>query len=430
VPGSILSVLLGSLAALALGYLVTTRAGPFIVGAALLAALPIVTARTRWSLTVALLPIFLVPLTAMNVSHIGRVPFGLLPGLWVSYCVCVLWMTGQLPRGARRLWLAILLLAVFGVAGALVSPFGSVTKSLSMIALWGGSAALGQLAARNPRVLHSLILAAVPLAILAVWEATGGPNPFRPLYGSLKFGNNELAGVTRASATFGHPLVAGAVFATLGVLSVSRGRPGWLPGAVLFAGAVATISRSAAVGIAVGVAVILVIQRGFARRRSVVVVVVMLAIVAAAIGQSTEFRGSVTNRVFVRRDVQVARVTGPQQVRHDLTNAPGSLLFGDGLQATQRRLSEEGGLGGVSTYDNQYVTLVYDVGLPMMILAFALMLLGTWRATQIAPALLALSAMLIFFDGLYWPATACLFFLLCAAAARPDGGDDVALGHR
>jgi hypothetical protein len=426
VPGWALGVVPGTVAALLLGYLVTTQAGPLIVGAAVLAALPIVAAHTRWSLTVALLPIFLVPLNAMEISHLGRIPVGLVAPLWVCYCVCILWLAGEWEPGSRRVWSALLLLAVFGIAGAVVSPFGSVTKSLSVIALWGGSAAVGQLAARNPRLLHGLALAVLPLAVLAVWEATGGPNPFRPLYGSLRFGNNEVAGVTRASATFAHPVVAGAVFATLGVMSVARGRPGWLPAAILFAGAAATISRSAAVGVAVGVGVMLLVQRGFARGRSLVVVAVMLAIIVAAIGQSSEFRDSVTNRVFTRQEVQVARVTGPQRVSRDLADAPASLVFGDGLQGTQRRLSDEGGLGGVSTYDNQYVTLVYDVGFPTMVLAVGLLLFGCWRVPQIAPPLLALSAVLIFFDGLYWPATACLFFVLCAAAARTQRQGDVA----
>ena len=321
----------------------------------MLAALPIVTAHTRWSLTVALLPIFLVPLTAMDISHLGRIPVGLVAPLWVSYCVCVLWLAGEWQPGSRRVWCAVLLLALFGVAGAMVSPFGSGHKIAQCHRAVGESAAVGQIAGRNPRLLHSLALAVVPLALLAVWEATGGPNPFRPLYGALRWGNNDLAGVTRASATL-HPLVAGAVFATLGVLSLARGRPGWLPAAILFAGAAATISRSAAVGVVVGVGVMLLIERGLARGRSLVVIAVMLAIIVAAIGQSAEFRDSVTNRVFVRQAAQVARVTGPQQISHDLADAPTSLIFGDGLQATQRRLSQEGGLGGVSTYDNQAAT--------------------------------------------------------------------------
>jgi len=80
---------------------------------------------------------------------------------------------------------------------------------------------------------------------------------------------------------------------------------------------------------------------------------------------------------------------------------------------------------GFGTYDNQYVTSIFDSGLVVILLVVGLIVAGVIRerpnASMLAPLVVS-AATMFFFEGLYWPITGLLFWMTVGLASAPKSG--------
>jgi O-antigen ligase len=161
------------------------------------------------------------------------------------------------------------------------------------------------------------------------------------------------------------------------------------------------------------------------RRKVAVLTGLMIAAVVIAAVALPRFTASIEGRVFNHPYTQVARTSGPQRLTDELSTRPLSLALGNGLGSTSRELAKSGGVGGVDTYDNQFIDSIFDIGLVPVLLA-ALMLCCAIagakpsRRKVFLPAVIASVGMLAFFDGLGWPSFAVLFWFLIGAISARD----------
>ena len=103
-----------------------------------------------------------------------------------------------------------------------------------------------------------------------------------------------------------------------------------------------------------------------------------------------------------------------------VADRPLTVLFGHGFGTTALAFQASGGIGGVDTYDNQFVDTAFDLGVIPLLAAIALLLDGALKAqadrrARFLPVAAGAAAMLLFFDGLGWPSYAVLFWLVIGA---------------
>jgi hypothetical protein len=109
----------------------------------------------------------------------------------------------------------------------------------------------------------------------------------------------------------------------------------------------------------------------------------------------------------------------------DFSADPGSLAFGDGIGSTARELAAQGGVGGVDTYDNQYIDSIFDIGfipflLALVLLGYAVFTAAPQRRRVFLPAVVVAVGTLAFFDGLGWPSFGVLFWFIFGALTARD----------
>lgn len=412
--------------AIGLGVVVVRSSPPLVLGGVAIALYVAVALNTRWGLAISVLPALYVPAPAMYVTAVGPLSLSMLIAIAaVGAPVLTMLQRRTLTDVSPAALAAIAVLCMTALAGATLAGRSALQSTLVLTLMWIGAFLGGAVYGSDRRQIGRLLLAATPIALLALFEATSGSNPFLTFLGDVRFSTDQASGLHRSLATFGHPLVAGAMFAALAMLSLTTQlRSGWVLAMLFFAASATTVSRSAAIGIAVAVVVFLLQQRA-QRGRVIAVIAVAIAGAVIAASQLTLVRDSFENRVLSASYAQTARTNGLDVLKDDVLYRPTTILFGDGFRSTQQELHDRGGNAGVSTYDDQVVTLVYDVGLlatalGLLIGAFAV-LRGSVVARRVAaPPLAGLAAMLLFFDGLYWFSTAALFFILYGIATQVE----------
>ena len=194
---------------------------------------------------------------------------------------------------------------------------------------------LGACVAQSDRAFLALALFMAPLALLAVAEIAGFHNPWPALVHSTQYVRlSDVAGAQRAQSMFGHPLIAGGIFAVMSALVVARPTTRFrLPlAALLAAGALATVSRSAILGLAAAAAVMIVLSSQHSRLRSISTIAVVVAVgwtlVTTIPALHDSFIARVGNANAANQDVRTYAIS---RVSHDLSSDPGGLLIGGGI---------------------------------------------------------------------------------------------------
>ncbi|THD76119.1 MAG: hypothetical protein E7812_16915 [Phenylobacterium sp.] len=261
--------------------------------------------------------------------------------------------------------------------------------------------------------------------MLAIAESvTHQPTLWSDLIGANGFDEDStFGGANRVASTFGHPLVAGAALVIIAflVLVQSGRRPG-IFFSIVVTGAVVTVSRSALLGLAAGV---LIYLTGNHRQRSQIIGAIA---VTAIIGWLVVSLVPALNAAFESRVLnaptqnETIRLNSLHELKASFSKNDKELWFGRGLGGSKIYLGQTGGNLGFGVYDNQYVTSLYDSGLPVVFAVIGLIVLGIIRARPSARMLAPLAASattIFFFDGLYWPVIGLLFWMTVSLATAP-----------
>ncbi len=273
------------------------------------------------------------------------------------------------------------------------------------------------------RIADSIGLVVLPLAILAIIEsALVKPTLYSDLVGANGF--DYVSGEDRVASTFGHPLTAGTALIIIAFLVLAKPGP---RSAILFsliaAGAIVTVSRSALVGLAGGALTYLI---GSHRQRSQIVgaIAVTALIGWLLVSLVPAFHTSFDSRVLhASAQSEKIRLNSLQEVRTAFSQNKRELWLGRGLEGSNSYLAQtRTAQYGFGNYDNEYVTALFDSGLPVVLAAVALILLGVIRArpgARLLAPLVAAAAAMFFFSVLYWPVTALLFWMAVGLATAP-----------
>ncbi len=415
-------------AALALGWAITRGFGGQILIVTAVVTLPLVLARSRWALPFVLAPVLLYPVSAANGPKLHGVHVAPLVALYLAANVLWLYVTRRRTSRVGALGLAgLLTLVLAGLLESVYSNNGTLAHSLTTFGFWISAFLLGSLLGNDRRQLASLGLLALAIAGLSLWQAATGSNPYNHIVGELHFASVEsYKGLQRSTATFGHPLVAGASLMVLAALALVGRRWFSAPIALMvFVGATVTLSRSAFVGAVV--MLIVVVAQGTGRRRVVITLGSIVLAFALAVVLLPRFSIDLESRVLHNESREVARNAGPERLFNAIAHRPEAVLFGNGVGTTALQFQSSGGIGGVDTYDNQFVDSAFDVGVLPLGLVVALLGAAAFRAqpdrrSSYLPAFVGAVTMLLFFDGLGWPAYSVLFWLVVGAlTSRPRG---------
>jgi hypothetical protein len=399
-----------------------------LIAVAILAFFPIAAARTRWATAIALAPVLIYPVAGLNHPTLLHGALNVKPVLAIYLLGIVMWMYAASSRSTKINYFALavpLLILTSGLLESIHSGNGTSGPTITLAVYWLSAFGLGSLMAGDLDQFTTLGLCALPLAALALWQAATGDNPYQDAIGSLHFaGAVNYGGLQRATSTFGEPLVAGASLTVLAFMAaVGRRRLSIAAASFVLLGALITVSRSALLGALLGFGVAS-LQRSD-RRKVIILIGLMIGAVAIAAVALPRFTTSLEGRVLSHPYTQVARTSGPQRLASELSTHPLSLALGNGLGSTSRELAKTGGVGGVDTYDNQFIDSIFDIGFIPVLLATFMLCCAIAGATPtrrrvFLPAVIASIGMLAFFDGLGWPSFAVLFWFLIGAIAARD----------
>ncbi len=376
--------------------------------------------RKPWGVVVPLAPIFLIPSIPPH--------FGLTPESQMAAVVAVLTAAWWLAGAGRPpvSWWALSAVGVAFAWTAGVSWRGALDlqDSFALPALWASGIVLGAGIAGNRQALYGVTALVAPAGALALAEAAGMSNFWASATGSSLFLDiASIQGATRSISTFGHPLIAGAMLAVASMLIVRGGRVGLAVAVVGMAGAVATVSRSALLGLAVALVVLLWVDRRHTVR-SVLAVAFLVTAGWVAVTYVPAINQSFSERVGQGSEGQVVREYAFDITRDSIANDTAAVAFGGGIGQTNRDLEARGTIHGFVILDNQYATGLFDMGLVPLGLIGALLGAALLRAApdnrrMAAPALAAVVVTLAFADGLYWTSLGTLSALVVGAATAP-----------
>ncbi len=395
--------------------------GALVGGGLLLAALP-----TAWAPAVGLIPVVLIPAPAMAITHVGPLPLGpVMAAAFLAYAIAAYRQRRGTVRINRRLAGGIAVLGLFGVLGSVIADASTLQAALVLSAVWAAGALVGVVAAGEARAIPPIVILGLFAAGVAGVETVQGTHIWEAVTGANRFG--FTGAVERARATFGHPLVASTVFVTLALLAFQGSfRGSKLAALLLVGGSLLTVSRSAVLGITVGVLVLVLQARGWSDRAGRLVALAGAGVVVTLIlAQSQYLKQEFGDRISATSTVtEQARVSALTKISSDLSDNPARLAIGEGLRSSTDELRAAGGNAGLNTYDNQYITLAYDVGLLGLMLAGFLVVQALVQSRgprpelsrRVAAPLAGAAAMFLVFDGLYWFATGALFWALLGFA--------------
>ncbi len=404
----------------------------------------------------------LVPVSAVGESlRLGPVSgFALLAAISVTSAMLAVARCGPsaILRGGKTTVLAAALILTLGTV-SLVHGSPELLRGVLNWSIWASVFVLAL--CTPPRYVRIVLISWVVMALLsaayAVYEYLA---KLEPLYNSYltEVGFSRSIGLTmsgealfRAQSTFGHPiplatflvvsfaLVLWAVQFSLGKL---QGILQLIPLTLLGAGIVLTFSRSSWIALSVAVIVGLVYRRTKNTDRMRVIAlcgVPMVILLLTSLGGSAfEYTQNLQSTLSFEQ-----RAASLQSLPQLFGTGLGAVLVGAGIGAKQELYG--GGVlqsvGGLQVVDNQYITLLIQVGL----LGIALFVAMVWSALKTAHekvlivsriadgatgrktfigvglAFLSVLCAMFFYEGLYWPTTAVLFWSMLGFLARNDG---------
>lgn len=360
------------------------------------------------------------------------------------------WRTVDVPsttQPVRVAFVVFLVIALVSFAAAMLrgQPGDQVSQlitSLLRLVSWGGVLLViidGVRTMRDvSRIIRVVAIGAALLALLALVQSFTGQSHLE-FWGSIpgltagEGGLAERAGRTRTAATAMHPLEFGTVLnaalplCVAGALSqgYGRGQPRtsarwwWGASALLAVVALMSVSRSAIIGLAV--AVVLIVP-AVPRRTRLLVVLGGCAVIAVMIAVMPGLVGT-TLSLFTSSDGSTLSRTGALDRLPEFVSA--SPLIGIGFGTFLPRYY---------VFDNGWAGLTIELGL-LGVIAFAGMIAAAvWSAWQarrdsesplvglsghaLAAAVITAAVVLAFFDGLAFPMSGGFLFVmigLCAA---------------
>jgi hypothetical protein len=385
--------------------------------------------------TIILVGVVLLPTPAIAASRFHGIPPTTALGVVTFGASALLWSHQRLrvPNLTLSPYAGLGLLVILAAATLqlVFSRYAQPVNSYQLSLFWAAGLLLGSVLASDRRTTGQVGLLALPLALLALVElALNRPNLWGDIVGAHLYESTATYGnQLRATSTFGHPVVAGVALIIMAFVAFtypSRFRT--LLFSVIVAGAVATVSRSALVGLAVG---LLVCFAGARHRRvqTIASVFATAAMVWLVINLIPALRTSFTARVQgSSTHAERVRLNSLHTLEASLAHGEAAVFTGRGLGGSIDYLAQTGGNLGFAVYDNQYVTSIYDSGILVVLLVTCLIVAGIRRARpgwRLLSPLAASVAAFFFFDGLYWPVTGFLFWLTVGLAttrrAAPEG---------
>lgn len=423
-----MSVLIGWLGlvviAMCFGLLTSHGYAAALIVAFLLCGLVVWAVSRPIAVPVVMLGVVLIPTPAFPHSTVHGIPLQTSLAV-ITFCAALaLWYhrraRGETAPISRYALSGLLILIMASIAQLGISRYAQIRPVYQFPPFWISGLLLGSILAADLRIADRVGLLALPLAILAIFElAIGKPNLWSDLVGANIFDNASA----RAASTFGHPLVAGTALIIIAFITLSR--PGQRS-AILFpfivGGAVATVSRSALVGLAAGLLTHFI---GNYRRPSQIIGAVAIAAIIGwlTISLVPDLQTSFESRVLsASTQNEGIRLNSLKELSISFSQSNKELWLGRGLEGSKNYLSRTGGNLGSGTYDNQYITSLYDNGLPVVLVVFGLIVLGVIRArpaARVLAPLIAAAATFFFFEGLYWPITGLLFGMAVGLATTP-----------
>jgi hypothetical protein len=427
-------IVLGSLpCAVLAGWAAAHGHGPELIAAVPLVAVAAWLLTTPYGSAAAAAPLLALPVRVMpGAPTIPHLDPKLTWALVAAGATFVFWFYGARQRRLSP-WTAAAL-AVVGAAVFLLGEAHGARKqdSLYIIITAATGLALGS-TLLDEKARRGLVLLGAGLALVAIGEAVGLPNPWVTVLGANRYVDlSNVQGATRAASSFGHPLIAGACLMMLGMFALTlRGKGAAVLTVVLLIGAAATVSRSALIGGAVGLIAYAGLSRTGERGRALVVIAGVAVVAVVVLGSVPSVRSSFSERVGEANSAQqVVRINTINIVEGDWSGDPGRLLVGQGIGSGGRYLVARGGnAAGFSIFDNQYVTSLYDAGLLVLVAFAVLVVLGIVEGTSLGrlgglPALAVGLVVLAFVDGLYWPPLVLLLWAAIGLASIPAIVDD------
>jgi hypothetical protein len=390
------------------------------------------------------------------------------PEHWVLLLIFVVAAWGRLLRsGLRRLSAPVILAALLptsGVIAGLVHWFGLRPIVLGVSPLAAAAMLCWYVieeGRHDPRlvirVARAFAWSSVPIVILAKIQTITGTWPgFDQLAFDWRY--TSKFDPTRAVGISGHPLIFGAfAMGTALVALTVRGRYWYVPFTASLAGLVLSGTRSAWIGMLLGIVVWLVYQRRRLTWRGLGATVSILAVAGAVVlGSPDVFRGkasppassapgpagsapaapapagptgaptSAGSATVSRLAGSTATVSGSARIAriragwHGITESPTTVVFGHGPEADFRYFHQTPvNDGQAQVFDNTYVSVWYDFGLLGLLSLLAAMVGLYWRLRSV-PAraiILGTAAQIFFFDVWAWPTAIAVFAIGIALGA-------------
>jgi hypothetical protein len=377
-------------------------------------------ARRRWGGFAVVAPVFL----DANPPEKYGIPGSLQLALLTLVLAVVFWDKIGRPAIARP---PLLTAGVFGIVllGTNIGAGAGVDNALWLVLLAFAGVLYGHALQVSSEARASLAVFSIPLALLPIGEILGLHNPWPDLVHSGYAQASLETGALRGQSTFGQPLIAGGCLAAMAALAFqSKVRHATPLALVLACGAVATVSRSAIIGLAVGLTVAVIIGPHRLMRLAQTMVIVIVGAVALVVVPPlhTSFVNRTSNPDFTNQTVRNYALT---RIRADWAHQPMTLLIGRGTQGSYTLLHAIGGVNGGFIFDNQYVTAVYDFGLLPLICVIGVMLFALSRGRSAGirrglPAFAVVVVVMFFTDGLGWMSLTFVAWLVFGLTTAPN----------
>jgi hypothetical protein len=398
-----------------LGLLATSSVAVDVVGFLIAVLVCVIGVQRRWGTAICVAPVFIFPVTVItDLPSAGSIHWRLILAVLSALLATAYWSQGGgRPRLNSWSFAAVGFLSIaLLMLGA--RTHASIQNSLSL-ALFAYSGLIVGQCLRRPAAIKAITVLAVPLAILAIAEAAGLKNVWSSLlHANAYLATASAADAARSTASFGHPLIAGACLTATGLLSLSlRERAMTVCGIICIFGALTTVSRSALLAGAAGLAIFILQSHG-RRVRIVAAVAVLAVVVLAVINAVPTLHRSFDKRIAGLTESQLAkqetvRSNSLSIFENEVNVDPSRLLIGGGVEYSIQVLTARGGNAeGYDIFDNEYITMMYDGGLFVVLAIFGLLTCAAVVSSSIArrnalPALAAVIVVMYFVDGMEWP---------------------------
>jgi hypothetical protein len=424
-----LALLATVVVSLCVGYLASRNLVLPMIGLVVVIGVVIWAVSKPAAILLVLAGVVLVPTPAMQTAAVHGIR--LQTGLGIITASGAFWLwCRQRARGANvalnpAATAALVIILVAGVCQLMFSQYAELRPLYQCSFFWLSGLLLGSVVAYDRRMLGYLAYLGLGLTLFTIFEfLLGQPNLWGRVIGGQTFELiATLGGINRATATFGHPLVAGIVLVTLAFLALSSGRRG---GTVMFglivAGTLVTGSRSAFVGFGVGLIVLILSgQRRPSQKLAIIGTTIVIGWILIA--SIPALNSALNSRVVHASSTEDrVRLNSLRTLKQSFDDGDPTLITGRGVQGSQVYLKQTGGNLGFPVYDNQYATSIYDNGYLVFGAAVILIAIGVIKTRpgwQLAAPLVVISSTLLFFDGLYWPIIGVLFWFTVGLASAP-----------